>query len=87
MEIWKESDFHRDAVVPASMFTEDGLLKCPHCGEYYTYLKHLIPYTNKDEAPCVELVFGCEHCDENKTFSVCVHQHEGFTYLTKKQSK
>lgn len=83
MEIWKKSDFHEDAILPGSMFTEDGLLKCPHCGEYYTHLEYLIPYSEKDSRPCIELVFSCEHCrGEEEFFSVCIHQHEGFTYLT-----
>ena len=88
MEIWEKSDFHKDAVLPASMFTGDGLLKCPHCGEYYTHLEHIIPYSEKDSRPCAELVFSCEHCIGKKEefFSVCIHQHEGFTYLTDKQS-
>lgn len=88
MEIWKEGEISPDSLDPASVFTKDGLLKCPHCGEYYTHLENIVPYEEGDLRPCVELVFSCEHCaGEDKLFSLCIHQHEGFTFLTGKPIK
>lgn len=89
-----ESDGSYGPLELSVVFTEEGFVKCPQCGNYYTHLENIIPYSTDVTRPCVELVFSCEHCstdterydgDNGARFSICVQQHEGMTYLSSEQ--
>ena len=58
-----------------------GALICPKCNEENTHLAGYAPYYEKDGRLCLNLLFQCETCKKNNTFSVLIAQHEGFTYI------
>ena len=84
MEIWKK--IWDDVLSPESFVGDEHQLLCPHCGNGWTHLKKVKPYTTREgeDRPCVELVFTCEMCGNNKPFSLFIQQHKGMTYFTDK---
>lgn len=61
---------------------DDDLLLCPICGYDYTHLSSIEPYNEKDGRLCVKLHF---YCEEGHNFYIDFLQHEGMTFVSKKE--